>query len=340
MLSLLTKKILLLCYGSKVVFSLCDQRPLKISLNRLKKNSDAMSESPCRIPLQARKAINTSVLESTHLTQVEGTVESHRLSSAGSTDAFSPSTTASPPVVEVQLDPLSPRAIMLKDIEKMESLFEDGYDSDRMSGPWHDMEKEEGIQDFDEDEIGQESPTCPPTACGNTKPSKNSNNESINSNSTTNDSPAPPPENIHVPIPDEVLEKYKIADLKKELRSRKLPVKGNKKTLLKCLKDGLKRMVPVIGDGNVDSRFSNTNKKKKNEEKNDSDDLKIFSKDAYWAELFQLEDIVDEPDNPTFSNPRAPTIEEKGANFIPEKHNFAEVFDRQVFFWKGKSHVF
>ena len=59
--------------------------------------------------------------------------------------------------------------------------------------------------------------------------------------------------------------------------------------------------------------------------------MKIFSKDAYWEELFQLEDIVDEADNPTFSNPRAPTIEGKDAKFIPVKHNFAEVFDRPVF---------
>ena len=47
-----------------------------------------------------------------------------------------------------------------------------------------------------------------------------------------------------------------------------------------------------------------------------------------------LEDVVEEPDNPTFVNPRAPTIEEKDACYVPVKHNFIEEFDVPEF--KGK----
>ena len=59
--------------------------------------------------------------------------------------------------------------------------------------------------------------------------------------------------------------------------------------------------------------------------------LKVFSDDAYWQNLIPLEDVVPEPENPSFSQPRAPTIEEKDAGFVPVKHNFDETFERPKF---------
>ena len=38
-----------------------------------------------------------------------------------------------------------------------------------------------------------------------------------------------------------------------------------------------------------------------------------------------------EPENPTFKNPRAPTIEERDAEYVPVKHNFSERFERPAF---------
>jgi len=41
---------------------------------------------------------------------------------------------------------------------------------------------------------------------------------------------------------------------------------------------------------------------------------------------------VDEPNNPTFSKPRDPTISEEDAKYIPAKYNFTIVhFDRPPF---------
>ena len=59
--------------------------------------------------------------------------------------------------------------------------------------------------------------------------------------------------------------------------------------------------------------------------------MKPFSKDAYWQYLVPLEEVVPEPDNPTFKTPRAPTMAEDEAMFVPVKHNFDETFDRPVF---------
>ena len=83
------------------------------------------------------------------------------------------------------------------------------------------------------------------------------------------------------------------------------------------MKLALKNFVPVTAHGNADERFANkkvkessSNKEKEIAKKKD-ESLKIFFDDAYWESLVPLEDVVEEPLNPTFKNPRAPTIEEK-----------------------------
>lgn len=44
---------------------------------------------------------------------------------------------------------------------------------------------------------------------------------------------------------------------------------------------------------------------------------------------------AEEPSNPNFHLPRAPTVTEKEAQYVPQKFNFAEVFDRPLF--QGKT---
>ena len=56
-----------------------------------------------------------------------------------------------------------------------------------------------------------------------------------------------------------------------------------------------------------------------------------FAEGAYWKELNPMEATVEEPVNPTFTNARAPTIEERDTEFVPVKYNFEETFDRDVF---------
>ena len=41
--------------------------------------------------------------------------------------------------------------------------------------------------------------------------------------------------------------------------------------------------------------------------------------------------IVDEPNNATFKNPRAPTIPEEHAKYVPTKHDFDTHIKRPVF---------
>ena len=68
-----------------------------------------------------------------------------------------------------------------------------------------------------------------------------------------------------------------------------------------------------------------------NREKKKEDGMNSFAATAYWRVLNADDDAVAEPTNPTFSKPRAPTIEEQDADFVPVKHNFSERFERPQF---------
>ena len=98
--------------------------------------------------------------------------------------------------------------------------------------------------------------------------------------------------------------------------------------------------LPVIHSGEPESKFSSKGNeqkpKKKGDEQNQEEGLKLFSKDAYWKELFALEEAVEEPANPLFKKPHGPT-EEEGK--IPVKHNFDVTFDVPVFTGKVKRKV-
>ena len=73
----------------------------------------------------------------------------------------------------------------------------------------------------------------------------------------------------------------------------------------------------------------NTHKQKKKVA--DKSILKSFPKTAYWRQLKPNENCVPEPSNPTFKQPRAPTVEEREAQYDIVKHNFDEQFDIPVF---------
>ena len=64
-------------------------------------------------------------------------------------------------------------------------------------------------------------------------------------------------------------------------------------------------MLPVVNNGDNDSRFRNRSArvlpedgKKKKKKKDDC--VRIFADGAYWETLFPLEEVVDEPLYPTF----------------------------------------
>jgi hypothetical protein len=59
--------------------------------------------------------------------------------------------------------------------------------------------------------------------------------------------------------------------------------------------------------------------------------MKGFLSTAYWEPIEPLAETISEPPNPAFVIPRAPTIPEENASFVPIKHNFGETFDRPLF---------
>ena len=116
-------------------------------------------------------------------------------------------------------------------------------------------------------------------------------------------------------IPNNEIAKMKVADLKAKLSKRGLDTKGLKNVLLDQLKQAMVDKVPVLlksdhqGDGEKNSGFSET---------------------AKWKPLKPIEEPVTEPRNVTVTL-HAPTIPEEDAAFVPQKHNFAEMFERSPF---------
>ena len=93
-------------------------------------------------------------------------------------------------------------------------------------------------------------------------------------------------------------------------------IKGKKQELVARLKKALEDKVPVIALG----------KSEKGETIAD-----IFNTDSYWEVLDPQETIAEEPENPTFSRPHAPTVDAKDAEYVPVKHNSSDTFQRPEF---------
>ena len=62
--------------------------------------------------------------------------------------------------------------------------------------------------------------------------------------------------------------------------------------------------------------------------------MKWFPDTAYRRVLKPKNETVDEPNNTTFKNPRAPTITEKDAKYVTTNHDFDTHIEWPVF--KGK----
>ena len=105
--------------------------------------------------------------------------------------------------------------------------------------------------------------------------------------------------NHYVPIEDTVINKMKVAELRDELKKRKQLTKGLTTELISWLRKNLDENVPVHA-----IRISNTQNKSKNKKKKSTFDL---GEGIRWK-LFETSTTIDEPINPTFKQPRAPTI--------------------------------
>jgi len=113
-----------------------------------------------------------------------------------------------------------------------------------------------------------------------------------------------------------------------ELKLHLLSTCGNKAVKAKRLYDGW-----AIRRFNTEEDATAA-KKKRPKKKRIITGLKTFPSSAKWQELFPSATAVQEPVNPTFKQPRAPTVQAKDAQFVPKKYEFDEVFAIPSF--KGK----
>ena len=106
--------------------------------------------------------------------------------------------------------------------------------------------------------------------------------------------------------------------LKNELKLRCQPTAGNKKALVDRLKKAIELKLPCYAT--LEIAKSKTTKKKRV-----VNGMKNFPETAFWKVLEPQDVVVDEPENPTFRITRAPTISEKEAEYVPEKHSISNI---------------
>ena len=113
----------------------------------------------------------------------------------------------------------------------------------------------------------------------------------------------------------------KVSELKEELAKRGQSTQGLKAVFLEHLKEALGKHLPVLTEAD---QSACTN-----------DDLKGFAATAWWKPLVPQEFAVPEPEN-IVRTLHAPTVSRHDVAFLPQKHNFAEVFDCEPFVAKEK----
>ena len=88
--------------------------------------------------------------------------------------------------------------------------------------------------------------------------------------------------------------------------------------MLLRLRQALQNKIPVdLSNSAINNEINATKKNKK-------ESITGFPDSAYWKILECDEDVAPEPRNPTFKNPRVPTVYERDAASIPTKHNFSK----------------
>ena len=118
-----------------------------------------------------------------------------------------------------------------------------------------------------------------------------------------------------IDIPEEQLKKLKVVELKSELVKHSQPVSGLKNVLLERLKAALQQHLPLLTQA-------------------DQAACSVDKASVHWKALVPDDESVVEPQNVTAL--RAPTIPKDDAAFVPQKHNFSEMFDRAPFLGKEK----
>ena len=207
----------------------------------------------------------------------------------------------------------SPRQRSLAKLHMNEPYFALGYDSDGEHGPFWGRTGVEGAQIFEEEQVHEA-----PNAAAHANPEANEE-EAITAVEDTTTVPSPELGAQQTPLPQPQLDRQPCSWLKHELKLRCQPTAGNKKTLVDRLKKAIELKLPCYAT--LEIAKSKTTKKKRV-----VNGMKNFPETAFWKILEPQAVVVAEPENPTFRITRAPTISEKEAEYVPEKHNFAETF--------------
>ena len=202
-----------------------------------------------------------------------------------------------------------------------EMQFEEGYDSDRGIGPFNDAIVEEGDQLLNEVEVPEMGST---DEIGDVSARKTGDDPPAVLEIQVPPMPPLPPVNIHVVIHPDVVEKFKVDELRHELKLRGQSPMGKKDELKARLVKALNEKIPVTV--NVVTSGTGGKGKKGGSKKKDAVKSKIgrgFPLSAKWRPLLPDSEVVAEPLNPTFKLPRAPTITEQDAAYVPPKYNFS-----------------
>ena len=118
-----------------------------------------------------------------------------------------------------------------------------------------------------------------------------------------------------VNIPPAELSKLKVCELKAELSKHGQSINGLNAVLLNCLKNALEQHLPVPSSASQAAHLTG--------------DITGFSANAQWKLLEPIETVVEEPQNVVpMTAPTIPIIE---AAFVPQKHNFSQIFDHAPF---------
>ena len=105
---------------------------------------------------------------------------------------------------------------------------------------------------------------------------------------------------------------------------------GRKEVLIKRLEQAMVDKVKLVGGKNTSATKKKKSKKKDAAKKNTG--MGCFAEGAYWRILEPDKDSVKEPVNSSFIKPRAPTISEEDAPFVPVKYNFSKyIFSIPIF---------
>ena len=241
----------------------------------------------------------------------------------------------------------SPRARNLAEtFQQREVRFDEGYDSEGELGPFSSVVEIEGKQVAEEEALPQQrkdpldgsdllgpSDTGPSNAAAkdtfltdgaNAAQKPASTPTELEENNDETETEAESQQGKADVILDSQIDKMKVTELKAELKKRKYAVGGKKGELVVRLKKAVALGEPICNQRNQKGTAFKASKPEKPE-------LTGFKEGTKWKVLVANEDCMPEPENPTFTRARAPTVPEAEAEVVPVKYNFNETFNRPTF---------